>query len=299
MPGIAGQRRVTPASSPHRAPNIPTRRIVAGGTDVGAGVTKQHRDLGDDDLRRRRRAICARVETTPSGIEIGAAVSADRGVAALARQLARARAKRWRRFASLPIRNSGTLGGNIANGSPIGDSMPALIALGATLVLRTASDARGRRSMRSIPATARPAASPANSWPRVRVPRRAAGARAARLQDQQALRPGHLRGVRGFALMLDGGPIATARIGFGGVAATPARATATEAVLVGSAWTRGDRAAPRRELERDSRRSTTCAPAPRTGARCSRNLLRRFCSETGERAAPTRVDSVQATEAAR
>jgi xanthine dehydrogenase small subunit len=39
------------------------------------------------------------------------------------------------RFAGLPVRNSGTLGGNVANGSPIGDSMPLLIALGANVVL--------------------------------------------------------------------------------------------------------------------------------------------------------------------
>ena len=50
----------------------------------------------------------------------------------------------WERFASPPIRNAGTLGGNVANGSPIGDSMPALIALGATVVLRNAR-ARARR----------------------------------------------------------------------------------------------------------------------------------------------------------
>ena len=78
-------------------------------------------------------------------IEIGAGATLDDAYQAVCRHYPEQLSEMWQRFASLPIRNAGTLGGNVANGSPIGDSMPWLIALGAELVLR------GPGGVRSMP----------------------------------------------------------------------------------------------------------------------------------------------------
>ena len=112
----------------------PDARIVAGATDVGLWITKHHRDLGHivhtGDVAELRA-----IDETQAHLSIGAAATLGDAFAALDREWPELH-EAWARFASVPIRNSGTLGGNVANGSPIGDSMPALIALGATVVLR-------------------------------------------------------------------------------------------------------------------------------------------------------------------
>ncbi|MDP3411671.1 MAG: xanthine dehydrogenase small subunit, partial [Polaromonas sp.] len=120
----------------------PGAQIVAGCTDVGLWVTKMHKQF-DQVLDVTRVAELRRVEDYPQHIAIGAAVTlADAFAALLASrpQLHTFAA----RFAGLPVRNAGTLGGNVANGSPIGDSMPLLIALGASVVLMSV---RGHREM--------------------------------------------------------------------------------------------------------------------------------------------------------
>ena len=122
------------------------------------------------------------IRETPTHLGIGAAASLTDAFAALDAAWPELH-EAWARFASVPIRNSGTLGGNVANGSPIGDSMPALIALGATVV--AAPRRRHARAAARGPlprATRRRRCSPASSWPSVRVPRRARRPPAARLQ---------------------------------------------------------------------------------------------------------------------
>ncbi|QXA08247.1 xanthine dehydrogenase small subunit [Acinetobacter pittii] len=119
---------------------LPQARIVAGSTDVGLWVTKQGRDLGDmlyigqvEELKK--------IVVTDHALKIGANVSLNDALIKISdfypdfQEL-------QRRFASMPIKNAGTLGGNIANGSPIGDSMPALITLGTRLILRVGEQTR-------------------------------------------------------------------------------------------------------------------------------------------------------------
>jgi len=117
-------------------------QLVAGCTDVGLWVTKQHQQFGQV-LDVTRVEELRRVEDYPHHIAIGAAVTLADAYAALAEERPQLR-NFAARFAGLPVRNSGTLGGNVANGSPIGDSMPLLIALGANVVLMSV---RGHREM--------------------------------------------------------------------------------------------------------------------------------------------------------
>jgi xanthine dehydrogenase small subunit len=118
-------------------PNI---RILAGSTDVGLWVTKQFRELGDI-LYIGQVADLYALEKRDGWIEIGAAVSLEKAYALLAEDYPEL-TELWLRFASLPIRNAGTLGGNVANGSPIGDSAPALIAIGTRVVLQRGEQRR-------------------------------------------------------------------------------------------------------------------------------------------------------------
>jgi xanthine dehydrogenase small subunit len=111
----------------------PDATLLAGGTDVGLWVTKQHRELRAV-IYTGRVAELKQLHTTPTHIEIGAAVTLSDAMTLILEHFPDLE-ELFVRFASPPIRNAGTLGGNIANGSPIGDSMPALMVAGASLVL--------------------------------------------------------------------------------------------------------------------------------------------------------------------
>src|SRR5678815_3751489 len=124
----------------------------------------------------------------------------------------------WARFASVPIRNSGTLGGNVANGSPIGDSMPALIALGATVVLRRGEVTREIDLADLYLAYQKTALQPGEFVKEIRVPARRDGLllrayKVSKRSDQDIS-----AAFACFALDVRDGRIAQARIGCGGVA---------------------------------------------------------------------------------
>jgi xanthine dehydrogenase small subunit len=134
------QRFITPKTLDELATaraELPQALLLAGSTDVGLWVTKQMRDLGDiiylGDVAELRR-----IETRDGVLHIGAGATLEDAWAALV-ALYPHFTDLWLRFASPPIRNAGTMGGNVANGSPIGDSAPALIAVDARIVLRRAS----------------------------------------------------------------------------------------------------------------------------------------------------------------
>ena len=211
----------------------PDAQIVAGCTDVGLWVTKQHRGFAQV-LDVTRVAELRRVERYPHHIAIGAAVTLadafDALVADRAQLLTFAQ-----RFAGLPVRNSGTLGGNVANGSPIGDSMPLLIALGANVVLMSQRD--GRQFSRELPLEQLYTGYRQNlmapdevlAWIKVPLPVEGEFQRVYKISkrfedDISAV----CLAVR---LQLVGDRIESASIGVGGVAATPVRATKTEACL--------------------------------------------------------------------
>ncbi len=276
----------------------PDARIVAGMTDIALDVTKQHRDLGDMIYIGDARDLAA-VRETPSGLEIGAAVALTEAVAALRGNWPELE-EAWQRFASIPIRNSATLVGNIANGSPIGDSMPALIGLGATLVLRDRAGDREVDLDAFYPGFRRTDRKRGEFVAAVRIPRRPAGLalRAYKIskrydQDISAV-------FACFALTIDAGRIGHARIGCGGVAPIPVRARRTEEVLAGAAWTSAtaERAASVLAHEFtpiDDMRASAAYRRTVLG-----NLLRRFFHETGDTSsAPTRVHSPQVLEAVR
>ncbi len=214
----------------------PAAQIVAGCTDVGLWVTKQHKQY-TQVIDVTRAAELREVAQHAEAIHIGAAVSLTDAFAALTAQWPQLH-RFATRFAGLPVRNSGTLGGNVANGSPIGDSMPLLIALRAQVVL--ASQARGERQLplEDLYTGYRQNVMAADELlVRIVVPRPT---------PQEQLRAYKISkrfddDISAVCLVLNldivDGTVQRASIGAGGVAATPARARQTEAALVGQPWT--------------------------------------------------------------
>ncbi|WP_427913653.1 xanthine dehydrogenase small subunit [Ramlibacter sp. MMS24-I3-19] len=212
----------------------PQAQIVAGCTDVGLWVTKLHRQFAQVlDVTRAREL--RQVEDYPNHIAIGAAVSLTDAYAALVTQ--RPVLKTFAdRFAGLPVRNAGTLGGNVANGSPIGDSMPLLVALDARLVLMSQGGHR-HLALEDFYTGYRKnvlAADELVAWILVPKPRQGEFLRAYKISkrfddDISAV-------CLVIRLELEDGHVARIGIGAGGVAATPVRAARTEAFLAGKRW---------------------------------------------------------------
>jgi xanthine dehydrogenase small subunit len=212
----------------------PDAQLVAGCTDVGLWVTKMHMQFPRIIDTTRVREL-RRVESYKHHFAIGAAVPLTDAFAALVADRPQL-ASFAHRFAGLPVRNSGTLGGNVANGSPIGDSMPLLIALGANVVLMST---RGHRELRLE-----------DLYTGYRKNVMAQDEVLAWIKVPKAVKPEFSRVYKiskrfeddisavclALNLHFDNGMVAQASIGVGGVAATPVRAVKTQAALLGQPW---------------------------------------------------------------
>ncbi len=212
----------------------PGAQVVAGCTDVGLWVTKLHKQYSHI-LDVTRVAELQGVQVSENAITVGAAVTLTDAFAALTAQWPQLHTFATR-FAGLPVRNSGTLGGNVANGSPIGDSMPLLIALHAQVVL---ASVRGERSLplEDLYTGYRTNVMAADELlVRIVVPR-PKGSEVLRVYKISKRFDDDISAVC-LAVNLDiaEGVVQRASVGAGGVAATPARARQTEAALVGQAW---------------------------------------------------------------
>ena len=216
----------------------PEAQLVAGCTDVGLWVTKLHRQF-DMVLDLTQVQELRRVEDYPQHIEIGAAVTLNDTFAALLKDRPQLQTFAAR-FAGLPVRNSGTLGGNVANGSPIGDSMPLLIALGANVVLM--SERAGQQVSREMPLEAlytgyrKNVMAPDEVLAWIKVPKPVAGELLKVYKISKRYDDDISAVCLAVNLQMDKGLVTSASIGVGGVAATPVRALQTQAALIGQPW---------------------------------------------------------------
>ena len=211
----------------------PQATLVAGATDVGLWVTKQLRDL-DRVIFLNRCADLQRIEETDSGYRIGAGVTMDR-VHALMKPLCPSYAEMIRRYGSAQVRAAATIGGNIANGSPIGDNPPALIAAGATLHLRHGDTRRDLPLEDFFLDYGKQDRAPGEFVEAVTLPKALDSLRVYKLskrfdQDISAV-------CGAFNLTVTDGIVTAARIAFGGMAGIPKRAAHVEAALTGQPWT--------------------------------------------------------------
>ena len=255
----------------------PEARIVAGATDVGLWVTKQHRDLGTviflGDV-----ADLKTIAEDEAGLTIGAGVRYTEAKATLAR-LHPDLGELVRRIGGLQVRNAGTIGGNIANGSPIGDMPPALIALGATLTLRQGDTRRTIPLEAFFKSYGVQDRAPDEFVESVHVPRPGTGT-IVRIVKLSKRLDSDISAVCGaFAIMVERGQVTGARIAFGGMAGTPARAPACEAALVGQPWSEATIEVAANALAGDYTPLTDARGSSAYRRTAAANLLRRLWAE--------------------
>ncbi|MDH1624246.1 xanthine dehydrogenase small subunit [Pseudomonas chengduensis] len=265
----------------------PEARLLAGGTDLALEVTQFHRELPVmiyvghiEDMKR--------IEVTDKDIEIGAAAALSDCYEALSREYPDF-GELLHRFASLQIRNQGTLGGNIGNASPIGDAPPLLIALGAQIALRQGNTRRilplqdyfldykvtARQEAEFIEKIIVPRAQPNQAFRAYKVSKR--------LDDDISAV------CAAFNLTIVDGVVRDARIAFGGMAAIPKRASACEAALVGSAWYPGVIERACNALGEDFTPLSDFRASKEYRLLTAQNLLRKFFLEQQSPEVETRV----------
>ncbi|KQN89902.1 FAD-binding molybdopterin dehydrogenase [Sphingomonas sp. Leaf67] len=213
----------------------PHARLIAGATDVGLWVTKGLRDI-DTPIFIGDVAELRTITEDVAGVTLGAAVRYAEAHDVLAR-LHPDLGELVRRIGGLQVRNAGTIGGNIANGSPIGDGPPALIALGATLVLRRGDQRRTLALEDYFLAYGKQDRAPGEFVERIHMPRPAPDA-IVHIAKLSRRFDSDISAVCGaFHLTLRDGIVAEALVAYGGMAATPRRAPACEAALTGAPFT--------------------------------------------------------------
>jgi xanthine dehydrogenase small subunit len=233
--GDAQRFFAAPASIPALAEiyaKHPDAVLVAGATDVGLWINKQLRDLAKIIWLGRVRGLDTVVDGHDA-VTLGATVThqaAATHLAAIDPDLGAL----MRRFAGRQVRTVGTIGGNIANGSPIGDTPPALIALASTLVLQRGTQTRTLPLEDFFIAYGRQDRAPGEFVHSVRVPKLAANERFRCYKISKRFDSDISAVMGAFCFTLDGDRIVAGRIAFGGMAATPRRARAVEAALQGA-----------------------------------------------------------------
>ncbi|MFT7675811.1 MAG: xanthine dehydrogenase small subunit, partial [Gammaproteobacteria bacterium] len=256
----------------------PQACLLAGGTDVGLWVTKQHRQL-DHLIYLGQVEALKQIEETSKGFEIGAAVTLEDAFEVLRKPFPEFD-ELFRRFASLPIRNAGTLVGNIANGSPIGDSMPALICLDARVKLRKGDEIRELALEDFYLDYQKKDLKPGEWIQSVIIPSR----------DQSCLIRSYKVCKRfdqdisavcsAFVLRLDGSRVESIKIAYGGMAAIPKRAQTVEAQLVGSEWNSDQVNLGMKAFTSDFQPLTDMRASQSYRSRVAANLLMRFYLDT-------------------
>jgi xanthine dehydrogenase small subunit len=284
-----GRRYFAPATADELAALLiehPEATVLAGGTDVGLWVTKLRRRLDTVIYLGRVREL-AEVRETGDAVEIGAGATYRDATAALSRH--------WpdmgelvRRLGSVQIRNCGTIGGNVANGSPIGDSPPALIAAGAVLTLRRGGERREVPLEAFFLAYGRQDRRPGEFVERITLPKPGPGTlfrcyKLSKRFDQD------ISAVCGaFNVELDGDLVRSARIAFGGMAAVPKRAASAEQALAGRPWSEASVEEAAAALAADFAPISDARASAGYRTRAAQNLLRKCLLEWRE-GVPVRV----------
>lgn len=257
----------------------PDATILAGGTDVGLWVTKEYREL-PLIIYIGQVSELDYIDESETRLEIGAVVSLTDAFAVLGKHYPDL-FEIMRRFASPPIRNVGTLCGNIANGSPIGDTMPALISLGAVLVLRRGAMIRELPLDEFYLDYRKTALQDSEFVQAVQIPLRHGPGdhfrsyKIAKRYDQD------ISAVCGaYFLRLESDVVADTRICYGGMAAIPQRARHCEAALHGRNWSEATVEAAIKAMDEDYQPLTDMRATSGYRRRVAGNLLKRFYLET-------------------
>ena len=254
----------------------PKATLIGGATDVGLWVTKRLQDLpqiaflnGVEDLKQ--------IEITDDNIHIGAGVSIT-DLEVLMADHHPSFAAMLRRYSSVQIRNAATIGGNIANGSPIGDGPPALIALGAKLHLRRGDQRREMPLEDYFVAYGKQDRQDGEFVESINIPRQPDDLKCYKLSkrfDQD------ISAVCGcFMIRVKADKIVEARIAFGGMAGTPHRADHVEQALIDRPWNEETITAARAEFTKDYTPMSDMRASAEYRLEAAQNMLTRYYLES-------------------
>ena len=291
-----GQHFLSPGSGDDLAEcyaEHPDAVLISGATDVGLWVTKAHRKLAAIIYLGRVQQV-RNIEQREDRLIIGAGVSYSEAVDTIS-QLFPDFGEVIRRIGARQVRNAGTIGGNVANGSPIGDTLPALIVLRAELVLRKLSERRRLAVEKFFLDYGKQDREPGEFLESIEIPLPGPGTtfksyKVSKRFDQD------ISAVCGcFAINVVDGHVASVRIAFGGMAAVPARAKVTEAALIGKPWTRETAKAASVALSQDFTPISDMRAGADYRLRVAENLLHRYFLETQLPLSDTRLVGAGAT----
>ncbi|SDI94419.1 xanthine dehydrogenase small subunit [Alloyangia pacifica] len=255
----------------------PQATVIAGSTDVGLWVTKFLRPISPAIFIAHLPELKA-VSVGDGAITLGAGVSYSDLQPLIAAHLPHL-AEYWDRIAGWQVRNMGTIGGNIANGSPIGDTPPVLIALGAEVTLRHGA------ARRSLPLEdffidyGKQDRRPGEFVESIRIPLPSGASRCGAYKISKRRDEDISAVAAGISVTVEGGVIQGARIALGGMAATPKRAARAEAALLGQPWREASFAAAARAMAEDFAPLSDWRASADYRMRVAQNLLRRFFLE--------------------
>ncbi|WP_176085393.1 xanthine dehydrogenase small subunit [Martelella sp. HB161492] len=294
--GDGKSRAILPATPDDLAAVLarePAATIVAGSTDVGLWVTKQMRPLDPVVFINHIDALQT-ISDSDAEITIGAGVTYSEAFPVLAKAIP-ALGRLIDRIGGQQVRNMGTIGGNIANGSPIGDTPPALIALGATVTL---ASTEGRRTLPLedfFIEYGKQDRAAGEFVEAITVPKPATGSHYAvyKLSKRREEDISALCGAF-FVSLADDKTVKEARIAFGGMAGTPKRASHVEAALAGKPWTEEMIETVRAAFESDFSPLSDWRATSAYRMLTAKNLLTRFFLETtGERQELVRFETAE------
>ena len=267
--------------------------MVAGATDVGLWITKAHKKLGTV-IHIGRVRILNEITESSNKLIFGAGVTYTQAMEKISSKFPDF-GELIRRIGGQQVRNVGTVGGNVANGSPIGDTLPALIVLQAVLVLRKGSTRRrlpiegffldyGKQDIETgefIESIEIPFLGPSRTLKCYKISKRF---------DQD------ISAVCGcFVIDVKNGYVESAKIAFGGMAKVPTRAVAAESALIDKAWTRETCINASAALRMDFSPITDFRASAQYRLKVAENLLGRYFEETRLPNSQTRLVGLGAT----
>jgi xanthine dehydrogenase small subunit len=279
--GTGVDRVLVPANADQLATlleDMPKATLISGSTDTGLWVTKFMRDIGPaifigglDDLKD--------IDAGDDGLTLGAGVTYTEAADMLAMHFPHLK-DFWARIGGEQVRNMGTIGGNIANGSPIGDTPPPLIALGATITLRKGTKRRVVLLEDYFIAYGKQDRVPGEFVESIHIPWKheddvLAVYKISKRRDEDISSL-----CAAFKIKLSGNKVQEAIIAFGGMAATPKRAANTEKMLTGKTWDLTAMEAAEATLEKDFAPISDMRASAEYRMLTAQNLLRRFYMET-------------------
>ncbi|MDB6179894.1 xanthine dehydrogenase small subunit [Paracoccus fistulariae] len=282
-----GERAIIPANDDDLAGLLlaePGATLVSGATDVGLWVTKFLRDISPAIFIGH---LMKGITVSDDQIRLGAGVTYSEAVPVFRDYLLQAH-DYLLRIGGWQVRNMGTIGGNIANGSPIGDSPPLLIALGARIVLRKGDDRRELALEDYFIDYGKQDRAPGEFVEEVIIPRQPGALIAAYKISKR--RDSDITAVAAaFCLRVEGDVITEARVAFGGMAGIPKRATAAEAALTGQPFAADSFNAAASAVAQDFQPLSDWRASAEYRSSVAANLFRRFWLEHSEPDLPVRL----------